>query len=346
MQELLRAVDNLAAAAIDADLKQTQRAKANKEMVETFPERDVRGSRDWWAARCRTNTGSHFLDSGGAYGYKYEQPVLSEPLYYDIHQGGLYSVFINTVDFLYETLDASDEVAAAMEEILYWIGDNVDANRTWSGTMDIFPDMLGELLLMDRDDEEYLADVQMALERHGASHYPDSLGWKRVDGLPEDWQDTFPWDSLLTVTEAGCVGEAYLGGYNTYNGDCDLDQTLQFDTLKVGPAFYIMLQIHCGCDVRGGYTRPVVARMRDYEYFYSFTADLCCGHCDTHWELYYFYNDDLKELEEAAVQVERDGEWIDADEDSSGLIPYDRARLYCPHCAHYSVHAYNVVLGF
>lgn len=47
---------------------------------------------------------------------------------------------------------------------------------------------------------------------------------------------------------------------NTYNGECLLDQTLQFTywTEEETGEEFILLQVHGGCDVRGGYTAPVV----------------------------------------------------------------------------------------
>ena len=42
--------------------------------------------------------------------------------------------------------------------------------------------------------------------------------------------------------------------FNTYNGDSDLSQVLQGSYLEINDEEYIMLQIHGGCDVRGGYT--------------------------------------------------------------------------------------------
>lgn len=42
--------------------------------------------------------------------------------------------------------------------------------------------------------------------------------------------------------------------FNTYNGDSDLSQVLQGSWLKINDEPYLLLQIHGGCDVRGGYT--------------------------------------------------------------------------------------------
>ena len=42
--------------------------------------------------------------------------------------------------------------------------------------------------------------------------------------------------------------------FNTYNGDSDLSQVLQGSWLEMDGEPYLLLQIHGGCDVRGGYT--------------------------------------------------------------------------------------------
>jgi hypothetical protein len=51
--------------------------------------------------------------------------------------------------------------------------------------------------------------------------------------------------------------------FNTYNGDSDLSQILQGSYLKLNNEDYILLQIHGGCDARGGYTN---ARLFKYDF--------------------------------------------------------------------------------
>ena len=89
---------------------------------------------------------------------------------------------------------------------------------------------------------------------------------------------------------------------NTYNGDDALDQTLQFTQFEVGGRYYYALQVHGGCDVRGGYTRPRIfegddcalydferVSVRCYEcgfsvdYWASRVEDSCCGDACGPW---------------------------------------------------------------
>ena len=55
--------------------------------------------------------------------------------------------------------------------------------------------------------------------------------------------------------------------YNTYNGECLLSQTLQYFLFYSGGEYYILLQVHQGCDVRGGYTAPRIFAVPDPERF-------------------------------------------------------------------------------
>ena len=75
--------------------------------------------------------------------------------------------------------------------------------------------------------------------------------------------------------------------YNPYNEDNDLDQIYQI----VSPGIYAgvcLVQIHNGCDVRGGYTAPVVAHGDVEELLCSVILSLYCYYCDE--DLYSIYD--------------------------------------------------------
>lgn len=44
------------------------------------------------------------------------------------------------------------------------------------------------------------------------------------------------------------------GGFNSYNGESSLSQVIQGHHVSINGLPYVLLQIHGGCDVRGGYT--------------------------------------------------------------------------------------------
>lgn len=59
----------------------------------------------------------------------------------------------------------------------------------------------------------------------------------------------FQWDWLNSKCEV-----RVLNTFNTYNGDSDLSQILQGSWLEINDEQYILIQVHGGCDARGGYT--------------------------------------------------------------------------------------------
>lgn len=66
---------------------------------------------------------------------------------------------------------------------------------------------------------------------------------------------------------------------NTYNFENIIDQVLQYRIFfkhkeKKDDECYILLQIHNGCDVRGGYTAPRVFRVCDLDEFICYMNDL------------------------------------------------------------------------
>ena len=73
-------------------------------------------------------------------------------------------------------------------------------------------------------------------------------------------------------------------GFNTYNWGSNLSQTLQGYDVERDGEYYILLQIHQGADVRGGYTDAKLFKVSDYcEPYYvicddaSFTIENASG---------------------------------------------------------------------
>lgn len=158
---------------------------------------------------------------------------------------------------------------------------------------------------------------------------------ERVEYMPEldaAWQewaeaadpdDRRGWlDLAAEYAELMHTGEAAYGelteprSWNTYNGEDALAQVLQGVTYCDDDAVYVLLQIHGGCDVRGGYTRPRVFRV-DVDmaaYFPYDNADwtiYCQGECGAYWDVRGGY-DVTDELGAAADRVDLEyGEGLD-----------------------------------
>lgn len=48
---------------------------------------------------------------------------------------------------------------------------------------------------------------------------------------------------------------------NSYNYESDLDQVIQYIYFTIDDIQYLFLQVHTGCDVRGGYTSPLIVEL-------------------------------------------------------------------------------------
>jgi hypothetical protein len=88
-----------------------------------------------------------------------------------------------------------------------------------------------------------------------------------------------------SLEASGLYGDGNPFTVNTYNGECSLSQTLQFTYFELNGTSYIALQIHGGCDVRGGYTRPRIFEVDDDGVSVLCFADghVGCSECDAAW---------------------------------------------------------------
>lgn len=68
-------------------------------------------------------------------------------------------------------------------------------------------------------------------------------------------------------------GDLYESGnfqtFNTYNYEGNLSQGLQGVSFNVNDCDYVLLQVHGGCDIRGGYTRPRAFKVISDPYFWA-----------------------------------------------------------------------------
>jgi hypothetical protein len=85
----------------------------------------------------------------------------------------------------------------------------------------------------------------------------------------------------------GIYGEGDPLTVNTYNGEDLLSQVIQYVYWSDDDGAHVMLQIHGGCDVRGGYTVPVAFDVADYDgtsIFDNARATIYCDDCGKHWD--------------------------------------------------------------
>lgn len=142
------------------------------------------------------------------------------------------------------------------------------------------------------------------------------------------------WCKILGAT--GLYGHGDPMTVNTYNGECLLSQVLQYVYFELDGTAYVALQIHGGCDVRGGYTNVRIFKM-DENLFDNARATIYADGPGSFHELPYWYSDDGwnwyfegstqgKGLREYKVSFDPahkgDGEHVYIDEDAN--------QAYCP----------------
>lgn len=108
--------------------------------------------------------------------------------------------------------------------------------------------------------------------------------WNKYDELNSDgyWTDNLEeWLDTLGVPEEGEFYSAGRWWFNSYNCDNLLDGTYQGLFFGLGDKQYVALQIHGGCDVRGGYTKPVIFECdKESMALDMSSASLCCPNCE------------------------------------------------------------------
>lgn len=127
-------------------------------------------------------------------------------------------------------------------------------------------------------------------------------------------ENNFDLDNMITV--------------NTYNYESDLSQVLQYTELEIEGERYYMIQIHGGCDIRGGYTiaklfkgYPYAEGIHEYlfewEDSYQLKEDIEAGYID---ELTDHWNPEIKYSHETVTKILSGEGIIDGETDIDKLF--------------------------
>ncbi len=240
------------------------------------------------------NTGTHFLDSGGAYGRNWEKNQLR---------------------------DFNAEKATTLKFEIW--------NDKWE--MDITHNVFHFL----RECLEYDEAMDNAFVAFSNLPKNADCSWPQV---VENWKEKVNDDDAY-----------YNWGENTYNRECLLSQVLQYDLFEIKGTCYIALQVHGGCDVRAGYTRPYIYQYNPEDSYpaidYSHRATITCNYSpdprqtkisgveinelphtwDFESACYYQIegSSEFKDLEHTEKESEKGKGKLYIDENGNG---------YCPHC--------------
>lgn len=82
----------------------------------------------------------------------------------------------------------------------------------------------------------------------------------------KDWEGRFFGVSAKGQAWLDDMGFEEVGeGFNSYNWNANFSQVIQGQNLEFNGKYYVLLQIHGGCDVRGGYTDAKLFLLGNYE---------------------------------------------------------------------------------
>lgn len=200
------------------------------------------------------NTGRHLLDSGGAYGRQWER-----------NQGRDFATERDIrLTFRWGYIDVTVNVYHALLDALWYEPEGDAFFHAWGETG-------------DRTRESWFSLVERFLEE-------------------------------MLPNTSGIYGEGDHFGENTYNSENLLSQVIQYefftlndDTVLSHPdvphdveltaGTYVLLQIHGGCDVRGGYTAPRLFSAVDETILtVGRDATIFCPACGSYWHTDDAYN--------------------------------------------------------
>lgn len=134
------------------------------------------------------------------------------------------------------------------------------------------------------DKLDFDAEMQALYDEHAAAH-PDEHDLANMNSFAE----------YLTENDHGEYTEILTD--NSYNHECNLSQTIQYTVVATdedgsaaivlldGSDAIVLLQVHGGADVRGGYTAPKVFRPTGewYEFTDFARGNIGCDTCDAWW---------------------------------------------------------------
>ena len=186
------------------------------------------------------NTGTHFLDSGGANGRMWQRNQA-------------------------KTIEDFDNELEATIEKSEWTDKDGKVHTEYERDVSVF---------------HYLSELEL-------DHVCDKFNDLNTDC--KDWEGDISWG----VSQRGAdflelIGMESKHEFNTYNFDCDLSQVLQGSWLDMDGEMYLLLQIHGGADVRGGYTDAKLFKVQDDWIIHPYLQEYVdSSEIEEEYELYY-----------------------------------------------------------
>ena len=140
----------------------------------------------------------------------------------------------------------------------------------------------------------------------------------------------------------GIYGEGDPVTVNTYNHDSLVDQILQYTYFEIEEQGYVLLQIHGGCDARGGYTAPKAFRCNiegSPSIFDDGEATITCKGGDHRWyysggdwDTDHYEDKDERELDEFPIVKETAYHQVYEHDRVPKVLWQDAEGVHCPLC--------------
>lgn len=197
------------------------------------------------------NTGTHFLDSGGAYGRHWQRQ-------HNMDKAAFEERPEVKVEFYLREGSERGEINATLD-VYHWLKDRLEFNKEldalffdWVETQNSAYSWfhLVERFVSNEDD-----DLKEFIEsrRTNVADEDEDPEWEYRTAVEESVYDALVehghLPDPLDDSRAGFT-------HNTYNNEDALSQTLQYTLVEFGFAVHCFLFVHGGADVRGGYTKP------------------------------------------------------------------------------------------
>lgn len=208
-------------------------------------------TREEAVAITRQNTGKHFLDSGGAYGRAWQTPPDAEdqPLIYTGEDCS--DVGVSTTQLLEDMFEINHVLTNVFE---MWIETNEEAckNKGWRELLEEFLGLFGYDLKIHNNTYNWESDLYQDLVYMVFSVDDEAYNWTYNNN-----NDTFKdlklknfgqlwrlWLALEVDGDEREVIEDYIDSPGEYHTEL--------------PSRITVIQSHNGCDIRGGYSDPVI----------------------------------------------------------------------------------------
>lgn len=168
----------------------------------------------------------------------------------------------------------------------------------------------------------YDKDVDDKFQEWRKQEFPDGEGWEEhlAEFVNPQTNKTYKhWWGEYTYNYENCFDTNFIW-YMIQDEKCNIDTNL------------VILQLHNGCDARGGFTQPVMF-LSEHSTFYPFQipATMCCNHCGARWDLNPYghteYRDNFsyKDIEDYPCEKGTEGK-------KGTVVVESSSKAYCPAC--------------